>query len=450
MSSSTLAPIAVSLGRTDPDCRSARRRRTSFARVAAVLGLALFGGPLAFGGVEPWSAALLAGLVIVAVLCWALGCIRQRRIEFVTHPFCWTLLAFLLLGSVQYATHLTVSPVATRDAIIALLTYSLTFWVTIQLLAAASAGTWLRLGLGVTLYSFGLSLLGILQFFSSRGLIYWSVPANTSFGPYVNRDHFAGLMEMLIPFVAGYLLASPRQSSWRPIAAISLALSVTATLLSGSRSGMIALVLEGAVLLIFLMRRSSAPRRGGQAATIFAGLTVAILLFFWTDPGGISNRLAEVFQPQRSSGLKIEFRDRKQASLDSLRLWRSRPWLGAGLGSFETAYPPYKTIPDDLRWDHAQNDYAEALAETGLVGGVLILASIAFLGFCFLESWSEVTTSGSAWIRLGAAIGCCGILVHSFTDFNLHIPANATWFAFCAACGTLRLRSDAPRHWESR
>jgi hypothetical protein len=41
------------------------------------------------------------------------------------------------------------------------------------------------------------------------------------------------------------------------------------------------------------------------------------------------------------------------------------------------------------------------------------------------------------WVQVGAAIAACGIFVHSISDFNLHIPANAAWFAAAAALATL-------------
>jgi O-antigen ligase len=117
-------------------------------------------------------------------------------------------------------------------------------------------------------------------------------------------------------------------------------------------------------------------------------------------------------------------------------MFRDRPLTGVGLGSFETAYPPYRSFPSDFEWDHAHNDYAEALAETGLAGGALMLASLVlFLGVAF-RTLGERLRHESGWMQLGAALGCCGLLVHSLVDFNLHIPANAAWFAFCAGLAT--------------
>src|ERR1019366_8084623 len=42
---------------------------------------------------------------------------------------------------------------------------------------------------------------------------------------------------------------------------------------------------------------------------------------------------------------------------------------------------------------------------------------------------AELLSSGDYWIAMYAAVGCCGLLVHSSFNFNLHIPANAAWFA---------------------
>jgi hypothetical protein len=39
-------------------------------------------------------------------------------------------------------------------------------------------------------------------------------------------------------------------------------------------------------------------------------------------------------------------------------------------------------------------------------------------------------------MQFAAALGCCGVLIHSFANFNLHIPANAAWFVVCAAVAT--------------
>jgi len=107
------------------------------------------------------------------------------------------------------------------------------------------------------------------------------------------------------------------------------------------------------------------------------------------------------------------------------------------MGSFVTVYPAYETTASDLVTEHAHNDYVEALTETGLLGGILILvAAVLFLRSAFRNGVARLGNE-SGWIQLGASIGCCGLLIHSFVDFNLHIPSNAVWFAFCAGLASL-------------
>jgi O-antigen ligase len=166
------------------------------------------------------------------------------------------------------------------------------------------------------------------------------------------------------------------------------------------------------------------------AVTLLAGVT----LFAYVDPGWVAKKLGSVARADRTWAEWAG--DRKSMALDALRMWRGHPVLGVGLGDFETAYPRYQSFPSDLWIDHAHNDYAEAVAETGLVGALLILSALALFFRLAFRDWGSSLRSQAGWIRLGAALGCCGLLVHSLWDFNLHIPANAAWFAVLAGIAT--------------
>ena len=74
----------------------------------------------------------------------------------------------------------------------------------------------------------------------------------------------------------------------------------------------------------------------------------------------------------------------------------------------------------------------QAAAETGLVGAALIILALALFFRLAFHDLRRRLESGHGWIQLGATLGCCGLLVHSLVDFNLHIPANAAWFAVLA------------------
>ena len=115
-------------------------------------------------------------------------------------------------------------------------------------------------------------------------------------------------------------------------------------------------------------------------------------------------------------------------------MWREHPGTGVGAGALEVAYPPYQSWwTSDLIVDHAHNDYIELLAETGVTGAVLLAFGLYLFARGGFFGFQERLRNPGGWMKTGAIIACCGIFVHSFTDFNLHIPANAAWFSFCAA-----------------
>jgi len=160
-------------------------------------------------------------------------------------------------------------------------------------------------------------------------------------------------------------------------------------------------------------------------------------------PNRIVDRLGGLANLRHTS--EITYGQREAAALDTLRIFREHPWVGIGLGSFETAFPRYRTFPTNLVWTHAHNDYAEALAETGVAGGILIACALLLF---FRQAFKDLNfrlRDEAGWIQLGAALGCCGLLVHSLADFNLHIPANAAWFAVCAALATAPVRAATHR-----
>jgi len=200
--------------------------------------------------------------------------------------------------------------------------------------------------------------------------------------------------------------------------------------LSGSRAGvgsvLIEMLLLGGVALLAQRRHNL----GSPVPALALGLLCATLLAAWMLPEETTERFRPTIDPHDAS-----FTDRVSMAGDSLRIFRTHMLMGVGMGAFETAYPAQQTFPSDKRIDHAHNDYAEALAETGLPGALLMAGGlILFLlqGARNLRQILEPAKDSVAWLQLGATIGCLGLLVHSYFDFNLHIPANAAWFVVCA------------------
>jgi hypothetical protein len=521
-------PSSVALDTAVPVAWEAGAQKTKvpsrlFAVTRALLVTTLLAAPLPFGAVQEWAWGTLAVLAFLLLLLWSIGSAQQGALSVVWSPLCMPAGLFFLLGMIQFSGHLTLDPIATRESLLKLATDLILLFLALQLFGApaeratlcssghsregasprlpqnsapeaavrGAAGSSVRtLGWTIVVYSFILSLFAIFQFFSSHGLIYWTVKTHGwTFGPYVNHNDYAGLMELLIPIMVASVLTvfrrhpSPSLSrtasaqAWDGARSLPLRLAdpayrqpsasrmgressttalaillgcvvlipIVSVLLSGSRGGLISLVLEVLLAAVLIFLRGPASARRITAVLGSSALLAAALLFVWMAPRQSLERLATLVDAAHSP--EVGLAERLVVSRDSLGILRDHPWLGSGLGSFETVFHRYQSFPTDLTWDHAHNDYVEALAETGLAGGALILLALGLFFWLAFRNLGERLRHRAGWIQFGAAIGCCGLLVHSFADFNLHIPANAAWFAVCVALATTPgsfLRSGAP------
>jgi len=415
----------------------------SWLRIGAVT--LLCAAPFAFGAVQVWAWSALAIVSLVLLVCWATGCALQKRVVIQWLPLYIPALLLLLLGLIQFAGGLSFDKIGTREALTKFATDLVLFFLAVQLFAAAPQKVWRGLGLTITCYAFALSIFAIVQFFSSPDLVYWSVKpqwGGAIFGPYINHNHYSGLMEMLLPIAGAYVLALPGHNPLRWLGAFAILVSFASVELSGSRGGVISLLIEMAIFgLVFGRSRLFGNRRIAAISAAAAVSVGAILIMMMIAPPEILERYQTLItSPDLTMGM------RTQMAKDTLRIFRDHSLIGTGLGSLETVYPRYQTVFPDRVVEHAHNDFAELAAETGLAGLVLAaMAAVIFFSTGFSKVSSKVNDLGGS-IRLGAAISCCGILLHSFSDFNLHIPANAAWFAVCAAISQLPFTARRREH----
>jgi O-antigen ligase len=410
----------------------------TFSLARLLLVATLFGATLAFGALIPYAWTALGLAAGLGLFLWALGSVQQGTLRLIWTPLFIPLSMFFLLGVAQYTARLTLDRSETRQALAMLAVNLAFFFLAVQLFAEAPNATLRAFGLAVLVFAGSLGLFAILQDASGAHRLYGvQSPSGGFFGPYVNRDHYAGLMEMLVP-VAVLCIAGRRGNfslealAWRVSAAM---LALASLFLSGSRGGLLALSAEIAIVAIALRpvgARTKQRRRLAMAAAI--ALLGGVMVFAFVDPGWAAKKLGSVAYAGNTT--QEWAASRKKMARDALSMWRAHPLLGVGLGDFETAYPRYQSFASDDWIDHAHNDYVEALAETGLVGSLFILSALAlFLRLAFRD-WGHALRSEAGWTRLGAALGCSGMLLHSFLDYNLHIPANAAWFAVLAGIAT--------------
>ncbi len=380
---------------------------------------------------------------------WAVGSAHRGLLSLRWSPLYWPFLAFIVIASVQLLAGLTADHVATREAVLRLVTNFVIFFLAGQLISFTKSGSgryvkwW---GLIVTVMVIGLSVLALAQIMTTgHGLIYWSVRTRFGpFGPYVSPNDYCGLMEMLIPAAAGYILSGSSPQVPRMLLWLGVGVGLASIAVSGSRAGA-AVVLVELLLFGFIIYRYRPQGAWHRAFPVVASvvLIAAGVIGWMVGAGHMGARALSLIQSD--SSLQMKMGDRFWVAQDTLRIARSHPWMGAGVGTFETIFPAYMTHPTDLHWTHAHNDFAEGLAETGLAGGVLMLwALVIFLRRALLHI-PERLRSGVGWIPMGAAVGVVGLLCHSLVDFNLRITANAAWFVVCVAVATIPLPSpDRP------
>jgi O-antigen ligase len=131
---------------------------------------------------------------------------------------------------------------------------------------------------------------------------------------------------------------------------------------------------------------------------------------------------------------------------DSLKIFVQKPVLGWGLGTFPEIYSQFSTLFTNLQVGMAHNDYLQLLVETGALGFATMLW---FLLTLFRSAFKKLKHSGfdaNVAVTLAAVLGVSGILVHSFVDFNLQIPANATFFYVLCTVAAMEPRFGRRHH----
>jgi len=278
-------------------------------------------------------------------------------------------------------------------------------------------------------------------------------------GTYANRDHFAGLLEMILPFALMYPLAMLRRDPKRhespalPAIKACAVLTVAAVLLiaiihSLSRMGFMAalasLFVCGAIA--FTLRDSRVDYevvpmplwRRSMPSIVVALIVIAGFILLPTDP-----LIARFSEFARTEDISAD--TRAQIWRDTMGMIKAYLLFGCGWGAYESSFLQFKTVAPMHTIDYAHNDYLQVLVEFGIGG---FLAGLVFILRLLWKTIRAATYSYSIDERY-IAIGCIGsitaILLHSLVDFNMYVPANSMVFAWVAGLAAVNLRKSRRR-----
>ncbi len=433
MTTGTIAAQSAPAALSTPPAASRLRKAVIFWGVA---GLLMF-GPLAFGAVEAWSLFIIQMGASLLLALWVLDQVLAGKVEVRSSPLFAPLLLFGALVFWQRAAGLSAYAYATEAEGMKYATYFILFFLASQ---TGEAEDWRHLATVLVGFGFLLAMFAIVQDLTSNGKLYWMrapTRGGSIYGPYVNRNHYAGLMEMLTPFALVAALGRSLSPEKRSLMAFAATIMGGSIFLSRSRGGLLALAVQFLILGVVYFRR-------GISRKLIAGLLAVGFaaggFVLWLDRGKMITRL----EGMPEVGMEAMEGVRLNVLRDGLKMAADRPFAGWGLGTFPVVYPQYRSFYTSKFVNQAHNDYIQVLVETGVAGFALVVWGMVVL---FREAFRKMDRA-PALLRspvLAATVACTGLLVHSFLDFNLHIPANASLFAVLCALISTRLDADAPR-----
>lgn len=447
-------------------------------------------GALAFGAVYPWAfepllaacaaiglAGLLsyryrpmprsAGLVLVALLCVLAAAALQvvpmpagmlATVSPATDAFLRSFdLTYALGGltapdgtSMVPARHpISLSPEDTLVAMAFVAAFTLFLAGLVRALSPERARTLAALivAFGVLLALVGIVQKAVLGDHAWAGMKIYGIwtPANllsTPFGPYVNKNHFAGWMLMAVPLALGLAIGMAEQAlrrrgrDWRTallwlsspgggraqLALIAAFLMAASLLMTKSRSGVGCLFVAMVLMSVAARRRFGSARAGWAALGSLAALFVIVFALAGADLAArITNRM---------DAMEL----RKNIWTDSAAVIRDFPVTGTGLNTFGTAMIRYQTSQTDQHFQEAHNDYLQVLVEGGLLVGLPALAALVLAVRAIRRRFRAGDDDAMTyWVRAGAATGVAAIALQAIVEFSLQMPGNAALFVVLLA-----------------
>lgn len=418
---------------------------------------------VAFGGVDVWALGVFSLAAGAILILWTLDAWRKKELDFNTNLLQIPLLGLILLGLIQLlpfgsanmsgdllavapVRSLSIDPYTTKLAVIKLC---------VLLIFFAAAYTFInnrnrlqKIVSTVIVSGTTMAFFGILQRLANPEAIYGLRPVAQAipFSSFVNQHHFAGFMEMTLGLTLALIFGRAVKNDKRIFYIFAAVIMGIAVIFTSSRGGMISLLgVTGFVILtIFLQKRKDASDdldedepESNFRRNIFlfgGGLSFLLILFGSVLLLGADESLV------RGIGLANPQNDITSGRTHfwnvALQIFKDHPIIGAGLGSFGTAYPNYDTWNGTFRVENAHNDYLQILADAGILG---FLCVVSFVYLFFKQTLRIIAETENTFRRsaaIGAAAGCFGIFLHSFFDFPLRTTSNAFFFLILIVIAT--------------
>ena len=419
----------------------------------SIVALLVFGIVLSLGGVTPELLAPAFFLGLILVVLWLGRLLFQRDVPFKRSPMHLPVLLFLLYSLIRYFT--SAIEYEARIEVFHVVLCAAVYFVCANEFSAPQHRRVLILVLaGLAVFE---SMYGVWQALSkSDAIFHWVRPSGyegRASGTFICPNHLSGCLEIILGLVAARLAyvkaeaASVERSMLVKVGLIyAVVVMAVGIAFSQSRAGWVATV--ACLALVAFWRRRMSGQLMGRMVLLLLILGGAGAVVLNTDVGW--RRFSASFKPEGGGDLKLAdptLGGRIFMWKGTLQMVQENPVFGSGPGSWQWFYQ-LRRDPSQGHPEFTHNDYLNLLSDYGVVGGILIAWLVAAF---FRHAW-VLTRKGAPDEQRAFAIGAVAavgaILVHSWFDFNLHIPANAVLVA--AVLGTMAAMPDPSDRYPAR
>lgn len=265
-------------------------------------------------------------------------------------------------------------------------------------------------------------------------------------GSFINRNHLAGFLELVLPVAIG-LLRSTHQArgaiqNWQdtlhyglnlisglPGLLFGICIAMVITLFfTQSRGGNGSLLL--ALFLVAILPRINDPRQQKSRSWIRIGVILLTVTFLVTNSVGLGHLAG------RYLDTNIQREGRLAVLMTSTGLIKDYPLFGSGSGTFGFVYPRYQPeVLSQTLFDHAHNDHLEFITDRGLVGYGLLVAALLNCWWLIVRAHHSRRDPLASTLLYAGLVATLSLVIHGLTDFNFQIPANALYFMVLLAMG---------------
>jgi O-antigen ligase len=417
-----------------------------------VLAILVF-GPLANGAVSTPEFLVVLGAGLGVLALWLVRAWVRGHYRLLWPPACWGVLAFVAYAIWRY-TQADIEYVA-RQELIRILLYAGLFLAIVNNLHRQESTQ-----IVVTVLVFlGLMLAcyAIYQFVTGTDKVWHLLDGlhlkpkpylKRASGTFIYPNALACLLGMIVPLALAFVFTGRSGHASKVIWAYAALVMLAGIGVTISRAGWVAAGLALLCFFIVLIRN-----RHYRIFAVAALLLLAVGGWTFTRKAEASReRFKRLLNPGDVEGSRLAL------WRPTIGLWRQSPWLGVGPAHFDHRFPSVRPQLIQARPLRAHNDYLNTLADWGVVGFGLAAAVWGLVFAGALKTWKysqrdqndlTVKQSNRTALVLGAVTGLLALLLHSFADFNLHIPANAITAVTLLALLTGHMRFASDRYWWS-